>query len=93
MQTLGGMIERFKKLAAEDDERRKRLEGMEEDLLSAKVKRAEAEARIIENEAEKLEGGGVTNELLKALVNVKKNYAPQSEEQSENLDKCDGDES
>jgi len=74
MQTLGGMIERFKKLASEDDERRKRLEGMEEDLLSAKVKRAEAEARIVENEAGKLEGGGKTNELLQALVSAKKSY-------------------
>lgn len=70
MQTLGGMIERFKKLASEDDERRKRLESMEENLLTAKVKRAEAEAEIIANEAAKLQKSGEVNALLQKLHDV-----------------------
>ena len=68
---LGTAINRFKKLASEDDERRKRLEGIEEDLMTAKARRAKAEATIVENEAGKLAGNGEVNELLKSLVLVK----------------------
>ena len=72
LSTLAGLIERFKKLATEDDERRKRLEGMEEKLLDAKVRRADAEATIATNEAGKLLGEGKANDLLKALLDVKR---------------------
>lgn len=66
MSTLSNLIKQFVAIADEKDDRRKRLE-----LMSAQIEKAEADAKIASNNADKLTAGGRANELLEALLNVK----------------------
>lgn len=66
ISTLNNSIKQFVAIADEEDERRKKLE-----LMSVQIRKAESEARILENTADKLTAGGKGNELLQALLDVK----------------------
>ena len=66
MSTLSNLIKQFVAIADEKDERRKRLE-----LMSAQIEKAVSDAAIAKNNADKLTAGGRTNDLLKALLDVK----------------------
>lgn len=66
MGTLANLIKQFVAIADEKDDRRKRLE-----LMSAQIEKAVSDAAIAKNNADKLTAGGRTNNLLKALLDVK----------------------
>lgn len=66
MSTLSSLIRQFVSIADEHDERRKKLELMESQIIKAK-----AEADIAKNNADKLTAGGKVNDLLQALLDVK----------------------
>jgi len=66
MSTLSNLIKQFVAIADEKDDRRKRLE-----LMSAQIEKAVSDAAIAKNNADKLTAGGRTNDLLKALLDVK----------------------
>ncbi len=66
MGTLASLIRQFVSIADEHDERRKKLELMESQIIKAK-----AEADIAKNNADKLTAGGKVNDLLQALLDVK----------------------
>ncbi len=66
MSTLSNLIKQFVNIADEKDERRKKLELMESQIIKAK-----ADADIAKNSAEKLTVGGKVNDLLQALLDVK----------------------
>ncbi|MBK4752688.1 hypothetical protein CU013_2017 [Enterococcus faecium] len=66
MSTLSNLIKQFINIADEKDERRKKLELMESQIIKAK-----ADADIAKNSAEKLTAGGKVNDLLQALLDVK----------------------
>lgn len=66
MGTLASLIRQFVTIADEHDERRKKLELMESQIIKAK-----AEVDIAKNNADKLTAGGKVNDLLQALLDVK----------------------
>ncbi|WP_445448890.1 phage terminase small subunit [Enterococcus faecalis] len=66
MATLSNLIKQFVAIADETDERRAKL-----NLITAKMEKAQAEAKILKNQADKLTAGGKANELLEALLEVK----------------------
>ncbi|EPI36801.1 phage terminase small subunit [Enterococcus faecalis] len=66
MGTLSNLIKQFVAIADEADERRAKLS-----LITAKMEKTQAEAKILANQADKLTAGGKANELLEALLNVK----------------------
>ena len=66
MSALSNLIKQFINIADEKDERRKKLELMESQIIKAK-----ADADIAKNSAEKLTAGGKVNNLLQALLDVK----------------------
>ena len=66
MGTLSNLIKQFVAIADEADERRAKLS-----LITAKMEKTQAEAKILTNQADKLTAGGKANELLEALLNVK----------------------
>ncbi|EEI59982.1 hypothetical protein HMPREF0352_1780 [Enterococcus faecium TX1330] len=66
MSTLSNLIKQFINIADEKDERRKKLELMESQIIKAK-----ADADIAKNSAEKLTADGKVNDLLQALLDVK----------------------
>ncbi|EPI36767.1 phage terminase small subunit [Enterococcus faecalis] len=66
MGTLSNLIKQFVAIADEADERRAKLS-----LITAKMEKTQAEAKILANQADKLTAGGKANELLEALLEVK----------------------
>lgn len=66
MATLSNLIKQFVAIADEADERRAKLS-----LITAKMEKTQAEAKILTNQADKLTAGGKANELLEALLEVK----------------------
>ena len=66
MSTLSNLIKQFVAIADEQDERRKKLE-----LIDAQIIKLKAEADIAKNTADKLTSSGKVNELLRSLLDVK----------------------